>query len=205
MFCINRDFLLVLLLVSLTGCVTKPQPKNINNVCDIFDSHPKWYKSAKKSSEKWAGPLHLPMAIIYQESSFKAKARPPMQYFLGVVPTGRASNAYGYSQALKGTWTEYQKSVGSKFKDRDNFANAFDFIQWYMHNTYTRNNISKWDGYGQYLNYHEGHTGYARGTYQTKQWLLNTAKKVDARSKQFSTQLAECKARLDSKKSGWLW
>ena len=205
MLSISHNFLLILLLASIAGCATKRQPKNINNICEIFDSNPKWYKAAKKSSEKWGGPIHLPMAIIYQESSFKANARPSMQYFLGFIPKGRASNAYGYSQALKGTWADYQKSIGSKYKDRDNFASAFDFIQWYMHNTYTRNNVSKWDGYGQYLNYHEGHGGYARGTYKSKQWLLNTAQKVDTRAKQFSSQLAGCKAHLDSKRSGWFW
>ena len=203
MLSISRPLLLLLTLLLVTGCASKRQPKNINNVCEIFDKNPRWYKSAKKSSQKWGGSIHLPMAIIYQESSFRAKARPPMQYFLGFIPTGRASNAYGYSQALKSTWAEYQKSIGSKYKDRDNFSSAFDFIQWYMHNTYTRNNVAKSDGYGQYLNHHEGHGGYARGTYQSKQWLINTAKKVDARSKQFSVQLAGCKARLDSKKSGW--
>ena len=195
--------LLVAIVLMLSGCASKSQPKNINNICEIFDNKPKWYKAAKKSSEKWGGPIHLPMAIMYQESSFKAKARPPMEYFLGFIPKGRASNAYGYSQALKSTWAEYQESIGSKYKDRDNFANAYDFIQWYMHNTYSRNKVSKWDGYTQYLNYHEGHGGYSRGTHQSKQWLLNVAKKVDARSKQFSAQLAGCKARLDSKRRGW--
>ena len=194
---------LISILLIISGCASKSQPKNINNICEIFDSKPKWYRAAKKSAEKWGGPIHLPMAIMYQESSFRANARPSMQYFLGFIPKGRASNAYGYSQALKSTWAEYQKSIGTRFKDRDNFSNAYDFIQWYMHNTHTRNNVSKSNGYAQYLNYHEGHAGYSRGTYQSKQWLLNVAKSVDARSKQFSSQLAGCKARLDSKRSGW--
>ena len=202
MFSVVRVLMIAVVLI-LSGCASKSQPNNINNICEIFDNKPKWYKAAKKSAEKWGGPIHLPMAIMYQESSFKAKARPPMEYFLGFIPKGRASNAYGYSQALKSTWAEYQDSIGSKYKDRDNFANAYDFIQWYMHNTYSRNKVSKWDGYAQYLNYHEGHGGYSRGTHQSKQWLLNVAKKVDARSKQFSAQLAGCKARLDSKRRGW--
>ena len=202
MFSVVRVLMIAVVLI-LSGCASKSQPDNINNICEIFDNKPRWYKAAKKSAEKWGGPIHLPMAIMYQESSFKAKARPPMEYFLGFIPKGRASNAYGYSQALKSTWAEYQDSIGSKYKDRDNFANAYDFIQWYMHNTYSRNKVSKWDGYAQYLNYHEGHGGYSRGTHQSKQWLLNVAKKVDTRSKQFSAQLAGCKARLDSKRRGW--
>lgn len=202
MFSVTRLSLYAFLLVCLTSCASSP-PNNVANICDIFESKPQWYKAAKKSAKKWGGPIHLPMAIMYQESSFKAKARPPMEYFLGFIPTGRASDAYGYSQALKSTWTEYQKDVGSSFKDRDNFGNAFDFIQWYMDKTYKRNQVSKWDADAQYLNYHEGHGGYSRGSYKNKQWLLNVANKVDARSTLYSTQLSQCSAQLDKKARRW--
>ena len=202
MFPVIRYSLLIVIFIFLAGCASKP-PKNITNICDIFESKPHWYKAAKKSSKKWGGPIHVPMAIIYQESSFKAKARPKMEYWLGVIPKGRASNAYGYAQALKGTWGDYEKEVGSPYKDRDNFGNAYDFVQWYMHKTNQRNKVSKWDAYAQYLNYHEGHGGYARGSYKNKQWLLGVAQKVDARSKQYSTQLSQCSARLDKKARRW--
>lgn len=183
---------LVLACLLITGCATRP-PSNIDNICAIFADKPSWYRAAKKSSKRWGGPIHVPMAIIYQESSFRRKARPPMQYFLGVIPTGRASDAYGYAQALKSTWAEYESEAGSAFSKRTNFANAFDFVQWYMDKTYQRNQVSKWDAYAQYLNYHEGQGGYARGSYKNKQWLINTAKRVDQRAKRFAAQLAECK------------
>ena len=125
-----------------------------------------------------------------------------MQYFLGFIPTGRASDAYGYSQALSSTWAEYQKEIGSSFKGRDNFANAYDFILWYMHKTYTRNGVSKWNAYAQYLNYHEGQGGYSRGTHNSKQWLLNVAKRVEKRAKKYSAQLVFCREQLDKNK-GW--
>ncbi len=190
-----------MLAAALTSCASAP-PASPNNLCHIFEDKPHWYKAAKKSAAKWGGPIHLPMAIMYQESSFKRKARPSMQYFLGFIPTGRASNAYGYSQALESTWADYQKEAGSMFSDRDNFANAYDFIQWYMHKTHTRNKVSKWDAYAQYLNYHEGQGGYSRGTYKAKAWLITVAKRVDRRSKQYSTQLLSCKKSLD-RSSGW--
>lgn len=184
----------------LTACASDP-PARPDNICSIFSEKPKWYKSAKRSAAKWGGPVHLPMAIMYQESGFRRKAKPPMRYFLGFIPTGRASDAYGYSQALKSTWQEYQKEAGSAFSDRDNFANAFDFIQWYMHKTYARNKVSKWDAYNQYLNYHEGQGGYSRGTHNSKRWLLDVARKVEQRSKKYSAQLAFCQADLDRQKS----
>jgi hypothetical protein len=43
---------------------------------------------------------------------------------------------------------------------------------WYMHKSYKRNGISKSDVYNQYLAYHEGHSGFRRGTYKRKKWLI---------------------------------
>lgn len=145
----------------------------------------------------------MPMAIMYQESRFKAKAKPPMMYVLGVIPRGRASDAYGYSQALKSTWAEYQRAVGSRFKSRKSFTSSYDFVQWYMDVTYRRNQVSKWDAYKQYLNYHEGQGGYARGSYRSKQWLIDVAKKVERRSQQYAGQLSQCRAELDRDTRSW--
>lgn len=191
----------LLLMLAFTACVSAP-PRNKDDLCQIFTDKPSWYKAAKRSSKRWGGPIHLPMAIMYQESSFKRKARPPMQYFLGFIPTGRKSDAYGYSQALKSTWREYQQEAGSSFSSRSNFANAYDFIQWYMDKSHARNGVSKWDGYAQYLNYHEGQGGYSRGSHLSKQWLLDTATRVEKRAQKYSTQLAECLQQLDRKR-GW--
>jgi hypothetical protein len=193
----------VAMLVLVSGCASRAVPSNLSDVCQIFRDKPQWYKAAKASSQKWGAPIHLPMAIMYQESSFKANAKPPMKYFFGVIPTGRPSDAYGYSQALKSTWAEYQKAVGSRYKNRDNFSSSYDFVQWYVDATYKRNGVSKWDAYGQYLNYHEGQGGYARGTHKTKTWLLGAANKVNARSKQYSTQLSRCQEELDKKAKSW--
>ncbi len=184
------------------GCASS-KISNKDDVCTIFLEKPSWYKSAKKSVEKWGGNLHVPMAIIYQESSFKRKARPPRNYFLGVIPGKRASNAYGYAQALTGTWGEYKTASGRRSADRDDFSDAFDFVLWYMSVTQKRNQVSKWDAYAQYLNYHEGQGGYSRGSYKSKQWLINVAKRVEARSKSYAAQLNQCKAELDSAKRSW--
>jgi hypothetical protein len=72
-----------------------------------------------------------------------------------------------------------------------------------MNVTYQRNGVSKWNAYDHYLNYHEGQGGYSRGSHLNKKWLLNTATRVNARSKKFASQLTECRAELDSRKSGW--
>ena len=195
---------LIILIVLLSACATRP-PSNVGNICAIFQENPSWYKSAKRSSERWGGPIHLPMAIMYQESGFRHDAKPPMQFFLWIIPTGRASNAYGYSQALKSTWARYQQEIGTRFRDRDDFSDAYDFIQWYIHKTFEVNGVSKWDYFAQYLNYHEGQGGYSRGTHNSKQWLLNVAQRVDQRAKQYGAQMQSCQERLDNMRTGWLW
>ena len=194
-----RSIVIVMsLAILLTACGgSKRQPHDINNVCNIFLEKPRWYKKAKRSVGRWGGNLHVPMAIIYQESSFKANARPPKKFLLGFIPAGRKSNAYGYSQALKSTWASYEQATGNRWASRDNFGNAFDFVLWYMDQSQKVNQVSKWNARDQYLNYHEGQGGYSRGTHLNKTWLLNVSDKVTARAARFASQLNSCQARLD--------
>lgn len=185
----------------LTGCATPP-PQNASNLCAIFTEHRQWYEAAAKVRDKWGVPIHVPMSMMYQESSFKHNARPPMRWFLGFIPYGRASNAYGYSQAKTITWDEYVNEADRFWASRDNFADAIDFMGWYISKSQRLNGVSKWDAYGQYLNYHEGWGGYKRGSYKSKAWLMQTARKVDNRAKIYAGQLKGCE---DELKRGWLW
>lgn len=182
----------------LTSCASAP-PKNPENICAIFKEHKSWHKSADKARKKWGAPVHVTMAMMYQESSFKHNAQPPMRYFL-FIPYGRASDAYGYAQAKKSTWADYQRESGNSWASRSNFDDAVDFMGWYMSKTSKINGVSKWDAYGQYLNYHDGWGGYRRGTYKSKGWLLNVSRKVDARAKRYADQYWQCKDQLNS---GW--
>ncbi|CAM3866242.1 hypothetical protein RHSA111115_11080 [Rheinheimera salexigens] len=197
----SRISLIGIMAIILAGCSTAP-PKNSANICEIFHEHRSWYDEAAKVRDKWGVPIHIPMSIMYQESSFKHNARPPMRWFLGFIPYGRASTAYGYSQAKTVTWDEYVKEADRFWVSRDNFGDAMDFMGWYIDKTHRLNKVSKWDGYHQYLNYHEGWGGYRRGSYKSKTWLVNTAKKVDNRAKTYAAQLNQCE---DDLKRGWLW
>jgi hypothetical protein len=143
------------------------------------------------------------MAIMAQESSFRAKAKPPIRFFLGIIPYGRASDAYGYPQALDSTWSRYRSEAGSVFSQRDKFDDSIDFIQWYMHNSWQINAVDKNDAFAQYLNYHEGHGGYKRGTWKKKRWLINTARLVEQRTLRYRSQLASCKPELDKRVKSW--
>ena len=130
--------------------------------------------------------------IIYQESTFKANAKTPMRYLFGIIPRGRQSSAFGYAQALDGTWDEYKNSTGRFIARRSNIRDATDFMGWYMTETKRRNRVPLKDAKNQYLAYHEGQSGYARGTFKDKPWLMDVANKVSKRSNMYNRQLRRC-------------
>lgn len=191
-----RFFTVMVLGLLLTACST-PQPKNIKNVCSMYDEYYDWYLAADTVEQRWGIPPHVTMAFIYQESKFIDDARPPWQWFMWIIPMGRASSAYGYAQALDGTWEEYQRQTENWGADRDEFEDAVDFIGWYNNKSIKRNRINPNDAYSLYLAYHEGQGGFARGTYKNKQWLLNVARKVDGMAQAYKGQLTGCRAELE--------
>lgn len=193
-------FVLVLL-VALAGCSSLP-PANPNNLCDIFDDKPSWYQDSKKAEKRWGSSVPVMMSIMYQESHFKHNARPARTKILWVIPGPRPSDAYGYPQAKDAVWNEYQDQSGNGWSRRDNFGDAIDFIGWYNKQSQKRSKIRSNDSYNLYLAYHEGHGGYNRATYRKKNWLMNTARKVDDRAQQYEQQLRNCEERF---KGSWWW
>jgi hypothetical protein len=114
----------------------------------------------------------------------------------------RVSSAYGYAQVKDDTWDWYKSKTGNWGADRDDYADAVDFMGWYSTVSQKTLGISKWDAYNQYLAYHEGHGGWKRKTYNKKKWLIGVARKVEANAKQYSTQLKRCEDNLGS---SWWW
>ena len=185
----------------LTGCATTP-PGNPNNLCDIFDDKPGWYGHAQRAQKKWQAPIPTMMSIMYQESGFVHNARPPRRKILWVIPGPRKSSAAGYAQAKVETWKEYERSSGNAWARRARFKDAIDFIGWYNHQSTRRSNIHSRDPYSLYLAYHEGHGGFNRGSYRSKQWLQATARQVANRSDRYAAQLAQCEKRFQR---SWWW
>lgn len=188
-------------LLGMVGCSTMP-PSNPNNLCDIFDEKSSWYKDAKKAEKRWGSSVPIMMSIMYQESQFKHNARPARTKILWIFPGPRPSDAFGYPQAKDDVWNEYQDQSGNGWSRRDNFGDAIDFIGWYNKQSQKRSRIGLNDSYRLYLAYHEGHGGYNRASYRQKNWLMNTAKKVETRSQQYANQLQSCEGRF---KGSWWW
>ncbi len=173
------------------GCATAP-PREPGDLCAIFDEHPRWRRAAKAARERWQVPEAVLLAVVYQESSFRAKARPRRRSFLGVIPLGRLSTAYGYGQVLDGTWDDYRKRNGKRRAKRDRFRDVADFIGWYAHEIERRTGVKSLDAFNFYLAYHEGPGGYTRRSFARKQWLIEAARKVEARARRYSRQHARC-------------
>ncbi len=187
--------LAIVLLAASCGGGSGTAPRNLDDACSIAKQRPEYIKAFQRTEQKWGVPVHVQMATIHQESRFISDAKTPHRYALGVIPMGRVSSAYGYSQALDGTWDDYRKSTGKRFARRDRIRDASDFMGWYMNVSRERNGIPLHDARNQYLAYHEGQTGYARGTYRRKAWLMDVANKVDARADLYQAQLATCNLR----------
>lgn len=183
----------VVLLVASCGGGNYSAPRNLDNACALARERPQYYTAMKRTEQRWGVPVAVQMATIHQESKFIGDARTPFRFALGVIPMGRQSSAYGYSQALDGTWEEYQRATGKRSAKRDRIADATDFMGWYMHESQARLGISKYDARNQYLAYHEGRSGYARGSYNAKGWLVAVADRVQARANLYQQQLASCR------------
>jgi hypothetical protein len=184
---------IVLLVLASCGGGNFSAPRNLDDACAIVRERPKYLRAMEATERKWGVPVHVQMAAIYQESKFIGNARTPHRYALGVIPMGRQSSAYGYSQALNGTWEEYQDSEGGRGTKRDDIYDATDFMGWYMHESSQKLGISKNNAEAQYLAYHEGRTGYANQSYLGKPWLVEVAAAVGSRSQTYAQQLQRCR------------
>ena len=187
-----RATALTILMASCGGGGNFTAPRNLDDACSILNQRPTYLKAMRKAEKRWGIPVHVQMATVYQESKFIGNARTPHRFVLGVIPMGRQSSAYGYSQALDATWQEYKDGPGRSGAKRDNILDATDFMGWYMAETTERLGIAKNDARNQYLAYHDGRTGYARGSYKRKPWLVRIAGEISARSQTYKAQLAAC-------------
>jgi hypothetical protein len=181
---------ILLLVVSCGGNYSAP--RNLDDACSITDQRPAYLKAMQRAERRWGVPVHVQMATIYQESKFIGNAKTPFTYALGVIPMGRQSSAYGYSQAIDGTWDDYKDGPGRGGARRDDIDDATDFMGWYMTQTEEKLGISRWDAENQYLAYHEGRNGYAAGSHNGKDWLLRVAREVAARAETYQMQLISC-------------
>lgn len=193
----SRTLRLLAALILLASCGAREfePPRAQDDACALARERPAYLQAMRRTERRWNVPVPVQMAIIHAESRFDGDARTPHRFALGVIPLGRQSSAFGYSQALDGTWEEYQDDTGNRRARRDDIEDATDFIGWYSARSYERNGIPPTDPRNLYLAYHEGHAGFARGSYRGQDWLLRVADRVETRAVMYDEQLRACRLR----------
>ncbi|MDE1996253.1 MAG: transglycosylase SLT domain-containing protein [Rhizobiaceae bacterium] len=189
------SILAVMLLAVLAGCATAPH--NIRDACSIFDQRDGWFNNWRRAAEhterKYGVPVPILMATIYTESGFRPRARPPRTYLLGFIPWTRPTTAYGYSQALDGTWDKYKRETGNWFAKRTNFGDAIDFVGWYHYQTHLQTGIPLNDSYNLYLAYYSGAKGYMQGAARNNATAQAGARRFNNIAAVYARQLPNCR------------
>lgn len=187
-------FMLLAALLVIAGCATAP--RNTENVCSVFEQKDgffnNWYREAKRTEREYGVPVPVLMATIYRESSFRPRARPPRTKLLGFIPWKRPSSAYGFSQALDGTWDDYRRKTGRYGATRSDFGDAVNFVGWYHYQSHLRNGIPLDDAYHLYLAYYFGHGGYSRGDWQASPQVKQAAHRAATIADQYQRQMRNC-------------
>ena len=194
---LNKNFFYFIIFVFAVSCSSIP--KNPQNACKIFDENYLWYKSAKKSSDKYGAPIHIILAIVNKESGFNRWAKPKRTKLFKVLPYKRPSSSFGYSQAVKKTWALYKLETNNPLALRTRFKDSVMFIGWYMKKTKEINQIPFDDAYRQYLNYYLGWGSYSKKVYKTDKKSIIFAKNVQKQSKIYKSQLIKCEKNLNKK------
>lgn len=172
-------------------------PSRIDDLCAVFNEKSGWFAedwklAAEQVHRKRGIPVPVLMATLRKESGFQHNAKPPRQMLLGFIPWKRISSAYGYSQALEGTWAQYQKETGNPSAKRNDFADAVDFVGWYHSKTAKQFGVAKDDAYNLYLAYYFGWTGYENGAWKDKPGLQDYARETEQTALNYAKQLRTC-------------
>ena len=180
--------------ISLVGCsVINPSvPRNQDNACSILDEHRSWKRYLTRSKRQWGIPIEIQMAVVWKESNFQSRVKPPRKKILWIIPGKRPTSAKGYAQAIDGTWDLYKRNTGKRFVRRTSFKHSTDFIGWYLNRAHEKLKISKTDAYNLYLAYHEGISGYSQKSYKSKTSLKSAANKVQQKATLYKKQLKKC-------------
>jgi hypothetical protein len=181
-----------------SACASAPQPSNeaIADACLLLQQNKPWHDALRNVARNWGAPMGHTLAVMKQESSFDSQALAPRgeRKWFGLIEGDRISSAEGYSQALDGTWEMYKKATGRWGASRNNFQDSSDFIGWYYNTNGQRVGIGQYDYRAHYLVYHEGASGYLKGAWKSKGWLVSVANRVATQAARYEYQISNCSA-----------
>lgn len=174
---------LATLLLAITLCACRPREAAAppapapNATCALLASHPSWTQALAHAERRWGAPPYLLLAFIRQESNFRRDARSP-----------KTRGPYGYPQAVARTWETYRQALRRPHADRNDFADAVDFVGWYAHRTRERTGA-------EYLNVTAHYFAYSRGPAASGPPTVaarRNAAKVAAFARRYAIDLRAC-------------
>ncbi|MBL4805906.1 MAG: lytic transglycosylase, partial [Rhodobacteraceae bacterium] len=69
-------YLALIILVILGSCARESSPPTRqDDACAILDQRHGWLRTLQRTEAEWGTPVHVMMAIIWKESSFRARAK----------------------------------------------------------------------------------------------------------------------------------
>ncbi len=203
-----------------------PGPAQVADACVLLDARPGWWRAVKASEAVWGVSPGLQLAVIGQESGFRRLAAPPRlhPYFVrsvrgayrsvdGVIGTDLNAlqwptlmTAYGYPQAIDATWARYKTTMNKPTAMRVRFADAADFVGWYLHSQSVDHAIPLSDACALYLSYYTGH-GQHDCVFNPipDPKMQAVASKLTAQAAAYDEQIAGCAAQLDRDTRWWAW
>ena len=192
---IKNIIYLGLVITLMSGCQHTAPRSDIHNACELFEEKFDWYRYHHKARREHGIPVWLQLSFVHMESGFKGHAVPVKEKKNGRV-TKTWSSAEGYAQALNGVWGEYKQARPSWLRSRNYYADSIDFMGWYLHRCHVHAGIAKTDPYNMYLCYHEGISGFKKGSYKKKKVIIAYAKKTDILARKYYQQLKGCETSL---------
>ena len=135
-------------------------------------------------------PVSVQLATIARELSFRHDAQPTKRIGSGCfsreVPR---SSAYGYAQALDGHLGRLPRGHRAARRRPRRLRRLLGLHRLVHERRRPGERRPLHDTYNQYLAYHEGKAGYARGSYRAKAWLPAVARDVEAWAALYEQQL----------------
>jgi hypothetical protein len=174
--------------LALGACVllTAPAPARAqtSDACALLAARPGWDDALRAAQERWNVSPGSVLAIIDQESRFRADARGQ-----GAGGANPARN-FGYAQANLRTWNWFVRDSGWEGStSRTDFEASAQFVGWHFATMSGRLRIGRDDVERQYLAYKMGEGGYRRGAPAASRRLAAT---IAARARRHDAALAGC-------------
>lgn len=174
---IAKSVLKLIFSLSLFGAIFLCVPANAQtrDACALLDNHEGWREDLEQASETWGISKGAILAIIDQESRFRANASNGVNY--------------GYAQSNPQTWNWFRREAGRPSASRTDFGDSAHFIGWHFKTMSKRLGLSMDNVAGQYLVYKMGEGGYrARGNSGGSAH----SRQIAVRATMFDYQLTDC-------------